>query len=101
MFLHTANGNERVLVRGSEKLCSGDAIMQQTISREEQKVQDQRTADSQLSAESSSGTYERFLRMPVPVVLAVLWLVGAAFLSVGVLTLYTLGMFLASVVAGV
>jgi hypothetical protein len=45
-------------------------------------------------------TYERFLRMPVAVVLTVLWLMGLTSLSTCVLTLYTLGTWLASVVAG-
>ena len=33
---------------------------------------------------------ERFLEMPVPVVLTALWLAGATLLGVGVLTLYLL-----------
>jgi hypothetical protein len=45
-------------------------------------------------------TYERFLQMPVAVVLTVLGVVGMALLSSGVLILYALGTLLASVVAG-
>jgi hypothetical protein len=44
--------------------------------------------------------YKRFLEMPVPVVLAVLWFVGVALLGSWVLMLYTLGTLLASVVVG-
>ena len=44
--------------------------------------------------------YEQFLRMPVALVLAILWLGGMALLSPCVLTLFALGMLLASVVAG-
>jgi hypothetical protein len=44
--------------------------------------------------------YERFLRMPVALVLAILWLGGMALLSPCVLTLFALGTLLASVVAG-
>ena len=43
-------------------------------------------------------TYERFLRMPVAVVVVVVWLIGLALLSSCVLTLYTLGAWLVSVV---
>jgi hypothetical protein len=96
--------------------------MQQTISREERTVQDQRPArtgpgggefsawgiskenHSHRVAHASGGllgaTHERFLQMPVAVVLTVLWVVGMALLSSGVLTLYALGTLLASVVAG-
>jgi hypothetical protein len=45
-------------------------------------------------------SYERFLQMPVAVVLTVLWLGGMALLSSCVLMLYTLGTLLASVSAG-
>jgi hypothetical protein len=38
--------------------------------------------------------YERFLELPVPVVLALLWLVGAALIGLGVLLLYMLWSFL-------
>ncbi len=97
--------------------------MQQTISREERKVQDQQPANTEpsggefsvrgLSKESHSHrvapasggflgvTYEQFLQMPVAVVLTALWAVGTALLGSGVLVLYTLGTFLTSVVAGV
>ena len=34
------------------------------------------------------GTYERFLELPVPLVLVVLWLAGAALLGVCALALY-------------
>ena len=44
--------------------------------------------------------YERFLQMPVAVVLATVWLVGVALLGSCVLTLCALGMLMASVVAG-
>jgi hypothetical protein len=46
------------------------------------------------------GAYKRFLEMPVPVVLAVLWFVGVALLGSWVLMLYMLGTLLASVVVG-
>jgi len=98
---------------GSEKLYGGDALMQQTISREEQKVQDrQPTTKTEPSAgdvyaggmskrshfhpvaEASGGLlgiiYEGFLGMPVPVVLTVLWLGGMALLGSCVLILYAL-----------
>lgn len=45
-------------------------------------------------------TYEQFLQMPVPAVLAVLWFAGMALLCSCVLVLYMLGMSVASVVAG-
>jgi hypothetical protein len=87
--------------------------MQQTISREEQKVQQrQPTTKTRPSAgsvyaggmsdrsrfhpvaETSDGflgiAYERFLGMPVPLVLSVLWLGGLALLGSCVLMLYTL-----------
>jgi hypothetical protein len=41
--------------------------------------------------------YERFLRMPIAVVLAVLWLGGMALLGPCVLILYALGTLLAGV----
>jgi hypothetical protein len=44
-------------------------------------------------------SYERFLQMPVAVVLTVSWLGGMALLSSCVLMLYTLGTLLASVSA--
>ena len=97
--------------------------MQQTISPEEQKVQQrQPTTKTQPSAggvyaggmsnrsrfhplaETSGGflglAYERFLGMPVPLVLSVLWLGGLALLGSCVLMLYALVMLLASVVMG-
>jgi hypothetical protein len=90
--------------------------MQQTISREERTIQDQRAAKTGPSGgefsvkgiskenHASDGylgaTLERFLQMPIAVVLPVLWVVGMALLSSGVLTLYALGTLLASVVAG-
>jgi hypothetical protein len=46
------------------------------------------------------GAYRRFLEMPVPVVLAVLWFAGVALLGSWVLMLYMLGTLLASVVVG-
>ena len=47
-----------------------------------------------------AAAYERFLEMPVAVVLALLWLAGMALLSSCVLLLYVLGTSLARVVAG-
>ena len=47
-----------------------------------------------------SVAYKRFLEMPVPVVLAVLWFAGVALLGSWVLMLYMLGTLLASVVVG-
>ena len=92
--------------------------MQQTISREEQKVQErQPTTKTQTSAggvyaggmsdrsrsypvaETSGGflgiTFERFLGMPVPLVLSVLWLGGLVLLGSCVLMLYALATLLA------
>ena len=92
--------------------------MQQTISREEQKVQErQPITKTQPSAggvyaggmwdrsrlqpvvETSGGSlgiaYERFLGMPVPVVLSVMWLGGLALLGSCVLMLYALATLLA------
>jgi hypothetical protein len=46
------------------------------------------------SAGFIGATYERFLEMPVPVVLAALWLAGAALLGSCALTLYVLVMWL-------
>ena len=92
--------------------------MQQTISREEQKVQEPRpTTKTQPSAgsahagrmsdrsrfhpvaETSGGflglAYERFLGMPVPLVLSVLWLGGLVLLGSCVLMLYALATVLA------
>jgi hypothetical protein len=46
------------------------------------------------------GAYKRFLEMPVPIVLAVLWVAGAALLGSCVLMLYMLLTSLASVVMG-
>ena len=97
--------------------------MQQTISREEQKVQERqpttktrpsagsvyagRMSDRSRShsvAETSGGSlgnaYERVLGMPVPVVLSVMWLGGLALLGSCVLMLYALATLLASVVMG-
>ena len=42
------------------------------------------------SASRNTGLYERYLEMPVPVVLLSLWLAGAALLGLGILTLYYL-----------
>jgi hypothetical protein len=47
-----------------------------------------------------SVAYKRFLEMPVPAVLAVLWVAGAALLGSCVLMLYLLGTSLAPVVMG-
>ena len=45
-------------------------------------------------------SYGRFMRMPVAVVLTVMWLGGMALFSACVLLLFALGTLLASVVAG-
>ena len=45
-------------------------------------------------------TYERFLELPVPVVLAVLWVVGAALEVACVVTLYDLGSVLVRLAGG-
>ena len=97
--------------------------MQQTSSQEGQKVQDsQPTTKTKPSAgegyagrmsershshfgdEASGGLlgtiYERFLGMPVPVVLSVLWLGGLALLGSCLLILYVLATLLAQVVTG-
>jgi hypothetical protein len=97
--------------------------MQQSISREEQKVQDQQpTTKTDPSAgdvyargisershfhpvtEASGGLlssiYEGFLGLPVPVVLTVLWFGGIALLGSCVLALYALAPLLAQVVTG-
>jgi hypothetical protein len=96
--------------------------MQQTISREKQKAQEQQPAKTapsggdfsargvseeshfqrvnQVSGGFIDATYGRFLELPVPVVLGVLWLAGMALLSWCVLMLYVLGSWLVSVVAG-
>ena len=42
------------------------------------------------SASRITSLYERYLGMPVPVVLLSLWLAGAALLGLGILTLYHL-----------
>ena len=44
--------------------------------------------------------YERFYELPVPVVLAVLWLVGAVLLGLGALALYLYAFALARMVLG-
>jgi hypothetical protein len=41
-------------------------------------------------------TYERFLELPVPVVLAVLWFAGFVLLGLGALVLYLGWLFLAT-----
>ena len=97
--------------------------MQQTISREEQKVQERRPTTetrpssggvyaewtsqrsrSRPAAGASGGflgiAYERFLGMPVPVVLTVLWFGGLALLGSCVLMLYALATLLAQMVTG-
>ena len=97
--------------------------MQQTISREKQKVQYRQTTTktepragdvyaggmSKRShphpvAEASGGLlgsiYEGFLGLPVPVVLTVLWLGGLTLLGSCVLALYALATLLAPVVTG-
>jgi hypothetical protein len=97
--------------------------MPTTISREEQKVRDrQPTAKTEPSAgdayaggmskrshchpgaEASGGSlgiiYERFLGMPVAVVLSVLWLGGMALLGSCVLMLYALATLTSQLVTG-
>ena len=97
--------------------------MPTTISGEEQKVRDrQPTAKTEPSAgdayaggmskrshchpvaEASGGSlgiiYERFLGMPVPVVLSVLWLGGMALLGSCVLALYALATLTSQLVTG-
>jgi hypothetical protein len=97
--------------------------MPTTISREEQKVRDrQPTAKTEPSAggvhaggmsdrsrfhpvaETSGGflgiAYERFLGMPVPLVLSVLWLGGLALLGSCVLMLYALATLTSQLVTG-
>jgi hypothetical protein len=90
--------------------------MQQTISREERKVQERQPTTSHYDSQPSAGgsyaggtsqrsrfhpaaeasggflgiAYERFLGMPVPVVLTVLWLGGMMLLGSCVLMLYAL-----------
>ena len=44
--------------------------------------------------------YARFVELPVPVVLGVLWLVGVAFLSMGVLALYLYALALVRMLLG-
>ena len=56
--------------------------------------------ENQTSGGYLGATYERFLQMPVAVVVTVVWLMGLTLLSSGVLILYALGTSLASVVAG-
>jgi hypothetical protein len=43
-----------------------------------------------LIAPPNGGLYERFMELPVPVVILSLWLAGAAFIGLGTLTLYYL-----------
>jgi hypothetical protein len=45
-------------------------------------------------------TYERFLELPVAVVVAVLWLVGAMLVGMGVLVLYLGRLVLVQTLAG-
>jgi hypothetical protein len=85
--------------------------MQKTISPEKQKVREEQGANTdhgseisavevseetrrlraQPPADSIGGAYERFLRMPVVVVLATLWLTGIALLGACALMVYLLG----------
>lgn len=44
--------------------------------------------------------YDRFVRLPAPVVLAALWVLGMALLGSGVLMLYAIGGSLASLAGG-
>ncbi len=64
-------------------------------------LEGQRTQDYSLPSGGFPGVaYERFVQMPVPVVLTVLWVAGMVLLSSCVLVLYMLGTLLAPVVAG-
>jgi hypothetical protein len=45
-------------------------------------------------------TYERFLRLPVAVVVAVLWVVGAVLAGMSVLVVYLGGLLLVQTLAG-
>ncbi len=74
--------------------------MHPTTPREIRKVRNRRTAGSRANAEESSDLFERFLRLPVPIVLAAMWLAGVALLGAGILTLYTLVMLLAASAGG-
>ena len=47
-----------------------------------------------------AGPYERFLELPVPVVLAVMWVVGAALEVACVVTLYEVGSVLVRLAGG-
>jgi hypothetical protein len=110
----------RTIIRSdsSASYTSGDELMQQPASPEEQRTQEQHPqAEADYGEEFSArealderylhyappsggflwGAYERFLQMPVPVVLVVLWLAGMALLSSCVLMLYMLVASLASV----
>src|SRR5215213_8749260 len=65
------------------------------------RVADRNEGDGYVAVDGFSGGfidvgYERFLRMPVALVLAILWLGGMALLSPCVLTLFALGTLLAS-----
>jgi len=96
--------------------------MQQTVSSEQQKTREQHPRAGADYSDSFPGkealeerslryvppsggflgvAYERFLQLPVPVVLAVLWLAGMALLTSCVLILYMVGTWSASLVAGV
>ena len=71
--------------------------MQQTISLEKYRTREQHAqADSLPAGGFLSVAYERFLQIPVPVVLMVLWFAGVALLISCLLTLYVLGTSLAS-----
>jgi hypothetical protein len=107
--LHTANGGGH--------FCAREASEEQRLPRRSQASAKtglrgsessawgvSKESHSQRLAHASGGllgaAYARFLRMPVAVVLTVLWVLGMVLLSSGVLTLYALGTLLASVVAG-
>ncbi len=81
-------------------LRGGDAIMQPSIPREARKVRNRRAADSRANVDEVSGVFERFLRLPVPIVLAAMWLAGVVLLGAEVLTLYTLVTLLAASTGG-
>ncbi|HZB84529.1 MAG TPA: hypothetical protein VE288_16960 [Rubrobacteraceae bacterium] len=65
---------------------------------EEEKYQRQLRTDYKRRLEQLLvGLYERFLELPVAIVLASLWVRGAALIGLGVLVLYLLGVWLRTV----
>ena len=114
--LHTANeggghffsareaSKERRLHRSQEESAktesSGGGSSAWGISKESHSHRVAHASGGLLGATYYERFLERFLQMPVAVVLTVLGVVGMALLSSGVLILYALGTLLASVVAG-